>query len=178
MIPAPTNKSKKTDTSSKSHVSVSDATVPDSIVPTIIEPSSLANEFASMRDIMNRFESKVDKCITRLTTLEFKIVESPDLHQTSDPSLLALSAKVEQFSTRLTNCEFNYDTVVQKFYNYKKDVHNFFGVGTPSYMNSSNLPSSSYDHNVPRSLRMVLKKIQINKPVVIWVVFLKKMTKF
>ena len=63
MIPAPTNKSEKTDSTSKSYVSVSDAPVPGSIVPTIFEPSSLADDFAEMSNIMKRLESKVDNYI-------------------------------------------------------------------------------------------------------------------
>ena len=159
MIPEPTNKSKKNDAATKSHVSVSDATVPDSIVPTIIEPSSLAADFAGMRYIMTRLESKIDDYITRLTILEPKLVASPDLQQTSDSLLLSLPDEVQHFSTHLTHCELNHDTEIQTFYNYKKDVHDFLGMGTPSYMNSSNLPSPFQDHNVPMSFRMVLEKI-------------------
>jgi len=151
MIPAPTNKSKKNDTTSKSHVS--EATVPDSIVPPILEESlSLSDEFAEIKGLVLKFTSKLDSCITRLTALEDKL----NLQQTPD---LSLSAKVEQLSTRLTHCEFNYDTVVQKFYNYKKDVHDFLCMRTPSYMNSSNFPSPSHNHDVPMSFRMVLEKI-------------------
>ena len=165
MIPAPTSKFKNIDTTSKFHFSVSAAMVPDSIVPTIIEPSSLAADFADMRDIMNWLESKVDNYITHLTILESKIVASPDLQQTSDPSLIFLPDKVQRLSSRLTHCELNHETVMQKFCNYKKDVHNFLEMGTPSYTNFSNLPSSSHsydhdhDHDVPLSFRMVLEKI-------------------
>ena len=92
MIPAPTNKSKKTDTTLKSHVSVSDAPVLDSIVPTILEPSSLADDFAETSNIMKRLDSKVDNYIQRLNTLESNIVH---LLQTSDPLLLSLPAEIE-----------------------------------------------------------------------------------
>ena len=58
-----------------SHVSDSDATVPDSIIPTIIEPS-LASEFSTLKDLVNKFSSKLDKCINRLTDLEGKLSEN------------------------------------------------------------------------------------------------------
>ena len=122
MIPAPTNKSKKNDTTSKSHVS--EATAPNSILPPILEESfSLSGEFKALNELVKDFTSRLD----------------------------SLSAKVEQFSNRLTSCELNHDAVVQKKYNYKKDVHDFLGTRTPSYMNSSNLPSPSHYHDVTMS---------------------------
>jgi len=159
MIPAPTNKSKKTENTSKSHVYVYVTMVPDPIAPTITESSSLVADFADMRNITTQLGSKVDNYIARLTILESKIIASRDLEQTSDPSLISLPDKVQHLSTRLTLCKLNHKTVIQKFYNCKKDVHDFLGMGTPCYMNSSNLPSPSQDRDVPMSFRMVLKKI-------------------
>jgi hypothetical protein len=150
MIQAPTNKSKKNDTTSKS-----DGTVSDSIIPPILEPS-LASEFSDLKDLVTTFSTKLEKCINRLTDLEGKLFAPLDLQKPLD---LSLSAKVEELSNSLTYCEQNHEGVVQKFYNYKKDVHDFLGMGTPSYMNSSYLPSPSHDHDVPMSFRMVLEKI-------------------
>ena len=112
-----------------------------------------------MKVLIEQFTSKLDGCINRLTALEDKLVASPDLHQPLDPSLLSLSDKNQQLSTRLTHCELNHETVIQNFYNYKKDVHDFLGIGTSSFMNFSDLPSPSHDHDVPMSFRMVLEKI-------------------
>ena len=107
-----TPKAKKNDTTSKSNVS--EATIPDSTVPPMIEDSSsLSNEFKSLTDSVKDFISRLD----------------------------SLSVKVEQFSNRLTFCELNHDTLIQKFYNYKKDVHDYLGMGTPSYMNQSSFPN-------------------------------------
>ena len=103
-------------------------------------------------------KSKIDDNITHLTILESKLVASPDLQQTYHSLLLSLPDKVQQFSNRLTSCELNHENVIQKLYIYKKDVHDFLGMGTPSYMNSSNLPSPSHDHDVPMSFHMVLEK--------------------
>ena len=152
MIPAPTNKSKKTDITFKSYVSVFDATVPDSIVPMIIEPS-LAFDFSDLKDLVEKFSNKLEDCINRLTDLEGKLFAPLDLPKPLD---LSLSAKVKQLFTHLTYCEQNHEAVVQKNYNYKKDVHDFLGMGTPSYMNSSNPPSPSHDHDVLMSFCMVL----------------------
>ena len=80
MIPAPTKQSEKNDTTSKSHVS--DATVSDSIVPTILEPSS---DITDIKGFMSRLESKLDNYIARLTVLEFKLEDHSNLHQTPDP---------------------------------------------------------------------------------------------
>ena len=103
MIPAPTNKSKKNDTTSKSHVS--ETTVPDPILPPIIEESlSLSDEFKNLTVLVKDFTSRLD----------------------------SLPDKVQRFSNRLTSCELNHDTVIQKFYNYKKVVHDLLGMGTPS----------------------------------------------
>ena len=55
MIPAPTNKSEKNDTTSKS-----DATVPDSIIPPILEPS-LASEFSDLKDLDTTFSTKLER---------------------------------------------------------------------------------------------------------------------
>jgi len=122
------------------------------MVPTIIEPSSLAADFADIRGIMTRLESKIVDYITRVPFLEAKLVATPDLQKTPDSLLLSLSVKVQQLSTRLTHC-------VTKFYNYKKYVHVFFAMRTPFYINSSNIPTSSQDHDVPMSFRLVLEKI-------------------
>ena len=94
---------------------------------------------AELRGLMSRLEFKIDE----FTVLEDKLEDHPDLHQTPDPSLLSIPDTVHQLSTRLTHCELNHEIPVTKFYIYKKDVHNFFGMGTPPYINSSNLSSSS-----------------------------------
>ena len=139
-----TTKAKKNDTTSKSPVL--ETTVPDSIVPPVPAAQlSLADEFKEIKDLVTKFTERLD-------SLEAKL----NLQQPPD---LSLSVNVEKLATRLSTCESNYDTVVQKFYNYKKDVHDYLGMGTPSYMNSSNVPSPSHDHDVPMSFRMVLEKI-------------------
>jgi len=76
-------------------------------------------------------------------------------------STIFLPKKVQHLSTRLTHCELNHDTVVQKVYKYKKGLNDFLGMGTPFYINSSNLPSPSpdHDHDIPMSFRMVLEKL-------------------
>ena len=71
MIPA-TNKSKKNDTTSKAHVS--EITVPDSIVPPILEePLSLSVEFTKLKGLVNAFNDKLVQCILRLNDLEAKL---------------------------------------------------------------------------------------------------------
>jgi len=114
-------------------------TVPDSIVPAIIEPSSLPADIAEIRGILTRIESKIDGYITHFTDLEDKLVDHPDLHQTPVSSFLSLPGTVQHLSTRLTHCELNHESVIQKFCNCKKDVQDFLGMGTHSYMNFSNL---------------------------------------
>ena len=72
---------------------------------------------------MSRLESKINNYITRLTVLEDKLKDHPDLYQTPDPSLLSLPDKVQHLFTRLTHCEQNHASVVTNFYNDKRDVH-------------------------------------------------------
>ena len=129
MIPVPTNKSKKNNTTSKSHVS--DATVPDSIIFPIIESSLLAADFAEVKGIIARLQSKIDNYITWLTVLEAKLLAPPDLQQTPDSSFLSLSDANQQFSNRLTHCELNHDTVVPKFSTIRKMCMIFSVWGLP-----------------------------------------------
>jgi len=130
---------------------VSDFTVSDSIVSPVMEPSLLSARFPGIKEIIAQLNSKLDECITRLTALVVKLVFDSSLHSLPD--------NVHYLSTRLTHCQLNHDAVVQNFYNYKKDVRNFFVKGAPSYINSSNIPSPSHDYDVTMSFRMVLETI-------------------
>ena len=143
MIPTTNNNSKKNDSVSKPHVS--DVMVPDSIIPPILEESSsLSAEFTAMKNIVEKLTSALEGCINCLAALEDRLAAPPDLHQTPDPSLLSFSGKGQHLSTHLTHCELNHESVIQKFYNYKKDMHDFLKLGTPSYINCSNLPYPSH----------------------------------
>ena len=114
MIPATNNKSKKNHRASKFHVS--EVTAPDSIIPPILEESSsLSAEFTVMKALFEKLTSTLDGCIDHLATLENRLVDPPDLHKTPDPSLFSLLEKVQHLSTRLTHCELNHKTVIQKF---------------------------------------------------------------
>ena len=105
MIPAPTNKSKKNDTISKSHVS--ETTVPDPIVPPILEESlSLSEELIAIRNSVNNFTSKLDTCIKRLAALEDKL----NLQQPTLNSYLLVSLTVNKIMKLL----FKTFTIIKK----------------------------------------------------------------
>ena len=64
---------RKNDTAPKSHVS--DVTVSDSIVLSILEPSSMSAYFADIKDLIAKFTSKLDNRIQRLTGTKSKRID-------------------------------------------------------------------------------------------------------
>jgi len=110
MIPTPTNKSKETDTASKTPVY--DATYSDTILPPILE-QIISEQFTEQKQLSAKFNATLDKCIQRIADLEaqtptqISTVDSKDLHLRRDPSIHSLNAKVHHKSSRLIICNGN-----------------------------------------------------------------------